>query len=116
MNGVKRILLVEDDPNDVELILTALDEFNLANEVVVVNDGADALDYLFRIGKFSTRINGNPVIILLDLKLPKINGIQVLQKIKSDEKLKLCLFVFSLPQRNQMIWKNATNSELMRML
>lgn len=88
MNSVKRILLVEDDPNDVELILTALDEFNLANEVVVVNDGAEALDYLYREGNFSSRPVENPVVVLLDLKLPKINGIQVLQKIKSDEKLK----------------------------
>ncbi len=88
MESFKRILLVEDDPNDIELTLTALEEYNLANKVVVASDGAEALDYLFRKGEYSDRHTGNPIVILLDLKLPKINGIQVLEKIKSDKKLK----------------------------
>lgn len=85
---IKRILLVEDDPKDVELTLEALSQHNLANEVVVVRDGAEALDYLHRNGKFSMRTEGNPAVVLLDLKLPKVNGMQVLAQMKSDEKLK----------------------------
>ena len=88
MEVLKKILLVEDDPNDVELTLTALEEYNLANETAVVSDGAEALDYLYNKGEYSTRPKGNPIVILLDLKLPKINGIQVLEKIKSDKRLK----------------------------
>ena len=88
MEGLKKILLVEDDPNDVELTLTALEEYNLANETAVVSDGAEALDYLYSKGEYSTRPKGNPIVVLLDLKLPKINGIQVLEKIKSDKQLK----------------------------
>ena len=88
MNEIKQILLAEDDPNDVELTLAALAEHNLANQVEVVRDGAEALDYLFRRGKFATRPDGNPVVVLLDLKMPKVNGLEVLHKIKTDEKLK----------------------------
>src|SRR6202048_2129386 len=89
MGGLGRILLGEDDPKDVELTLTALDEYNLANEVVVAPDGAEALDYLYSRGNFSTRSNGNSAVLLLDLKLPKVDGLEVLQQIKSDEKLKM---------------------------
>ncbi len=85
---VKTILLAEDDPNDVELTLTALGEYNLANRVAVVHDGEEALDYLYRRGKFSARLNGNPIFVLLDLKMPKVNGLEVLRKMKTDEKLK----------------------------
>lgn len=88
MKEIGRILLAEDDPNDVELILAALAEHNLANKVEVVRDGAEALDYLFRRGKFATRPDLNPVVVLLDLKMPKVNGLEVLHKIKTDEKLK----------------------------
>jgi DNA-binding response OmpR family regulator len=88
MNILGRILMVEDDPKDVELTLTALDEYNLANEVVVTRDGEEALDYLYCRGNFSTRSNDNPAVLLLDLKLPKVDGLEVLQQIRSDEKLK----------------------------
>jgi len=89
MNDLKRILLVEDDPKDVELTLTGLAEYNLANEVVVMGDGEEALDYLYRRGKYQTRHNGNPAVMLLDLKLPKLNGFEVLQQVRSDENLKM---------------------------
>jgi len=85
---LKRILLVEDNPNDAELTLEALAEHNLANSVELVKDGAQALDYLFRREAYAGRENGNPAVILLDLKLPKINGLEVLQQIRGDESLK----------------------------
>lgn len=89
MSILGRILLVEDDPKDVELTLTALEEYNLANEVVVARDGAEALDYLYSRGQYSSRSGENPAVLLLDLKLPKIDGLEVLQQIKSDESLRL---------------------------
>ena len=89
MNSLARILLVEDDPRVVELTMTALGEYNLANEVVVARDGEKALDYLYSRGEFSARPNDNPAVMLLDLKLPKVDGLQVLQQIRSDERLKL---------------------------
>ncbi|MEW6665065.1 MAG: response regulator [Thermodesulfobacteriota bacterium] len=87
MEALKRILLVEDDPKDIELILDALEEHNLANEVVVARDGVEALDYLYRRGPFALRPEGSPVLILLDLKMPRLDGSQVLKQIKSDEQL-----------------------------
>jgi CheY-like chemotaxis protein len=87
MTTLGRILIVEDDPNDVELTLTALADYNLANEVVVTRDGQQALDFLYCRGEFSTRAPGNPAVMLLDLKLPKIGGLEVLQQVKSDENL-----------------------------
>jgi DNA-binding response OmpR family regulator len=89
MPELGRILMVEDDPNDVELTLTALAEYNLANEVIVTRDGEEALDYLYCRGNFTTRTNDNPAVLLLDLKLPKVDGLQVLRQIKSDEKLRM---------------------------
>ena len=89
MSKLGRILLVEDDPRDVELTLTALGEYKLANEVVVTRDGQQALDYLHCEGEFNNRPNENPAVMLLDLKLPKIDGLEVLQHIRSDERLKL---------------------------
>jgi CheY-like chemotaxis protein len=89
MTALGRILIVEDDPNDVELTLTALTDYNLANEVVITRDGQQALDYLYCRGEFSRRSTGNPAVMLLDLKLPKIGGLEVLQQIKSDEHLKM---------------------------
>jgi CheY-like chemotaxis protein len=88
METLERILLVEDDPKDVELTLNALAEHNLANEIAVVRDGVEALDYLYRRGAFVSRPNGNPVVILLDLKMPRLDGVQVLRQLKSDETLR----------------------------
>jgi CheY-like chemotaxis protein len=89
IGNIKNILLVEDDPRDVELTLTALEEHNLANKVLVVHDGAEALDYLYRRGKFKTRAGGHPIVVLLDIKMPKVNGLEVLKTIKADEHLKI---------------------------
>lgn len=84
----KRILLVDDDTRDVELALSSLDEHHLANEVAVARDGAEALDYLYRRGPFSDRPIGNPVVVFLDLKMPKVDGHEVLATIKNDPVLK----------------------------
>jgi len=81
--------MVEDDPRDVELTLTALEDYKLANEVVVCRDGQEALDYLYSRGKFSDRVKENPAVMLLDLKLPKVDGLEVLQQVKSDERLRM---------------------------
>ena len=89
MEQLGRILMVEDDPKDVELTLTALEDYKLANEVVVTRDGEEALDYLYCRGNFTTRTPDNPAVLLLDLKLPKVDGLEVLQQIRSDEKLRM---------------------------
>jgi CheY-like chemotaxis protein len=86
--NIKNILLVEDDLRDVELTLAALEEHNLSNKVLVVNDGAEALDYLYHRGKFKIRAPGNPVVVLLDNKMPKVSGLEVLKTMKADETLK----------------------------
>jgi CheY-like chemotaxis protein len=84
------ILLVEDNPNDVELTLRALKKHNITNNVHVVKDGAEALEYIFATGAYASRdINHNPKVILLDLKLPKVDGIEVLRRIKSDGRTKV---------------------------
>jgi CheY-like chemotaxis protein len=101
MSAIGRILLVEDDPNDVELTLTALEEYHLANEVVVARDGAEALDYLYRRGAHADRFNGSPAVLLLDLKLPKVDGLEVLQQIKGDAKLKLIPVVVLTSSREE---------------
>lgn len=85
---LKRILLVEDDPRDVELTLEALSENNLGNAVDVVGDGEKALDYLYHRGGFAGRMGDNPAVILLDLKLPKVDGREVLRVIKADEAMR----------------------------
>ena len=87
-SDIKPILLVDDSPNDIELTLAALEENHLANEVIVVRDGQEALDYMFRRGVFRLRAEGNPAVILLDLKLPKVDGMEVLERLKSDADLK----------------------------
>jgi CheY-like chemotaxis protein len=101
MSTIGRILLVEDDPRDTELTMTALEEYNLSNEVVVAVDGAEALDYLFCRGKFQRRTGENPAVMLLDLKLPKVDGLEVLQQIKSDEKLRMIPVVVLTSSREE---------------
>jgi CheY-like chemotaxis protein len=96
-----RILMVEDDAKDVELTLTALEEYNLVNEVVIARDGQEALDYLYCQGQFSARPHDNPAVILLDLKLPKVDGLEVLNRIKSDEHLKMIPVVVLTSSREE---------------
>ena len=83
-----RILIVDDSPKDIELTIAALAENNLTNEVVVAEDGEEALDYLYKRGKFATYEKGNPAIILLDIKMPKMDGLEVLKHIRSEPKFK----------------------------
>jgi CheY-like chemotaxis protein len=87
--SIKNILLVEDDIRDVELTMSALEEHHLANKVTIVHDGAEALDYLYHRGKFKTRPPGNPVVVLLDNKMPKVSGLELLKTMKADEHLKM---------------------------
>ena len=101
MKTLARILLVDDNPNDAEMALEAFAESNLANEVVVVSDGQEALDYLLREGAFAERTPGNPAVILLDLKLPKIDGKEVLRRIRADARLKLVPVVIMTSSREE---------------
>ena len=89
MEKLGRILMAEDDGNDVDTTMTALEEYNLANEVIVTRDGEEALDYLYCRGKYELRASDNPAVLLLDLKLPKVDGLEVLRQVKSDDKLKM---------------------------
>ena len=101
MNPIHSILYAEDNPHDVELTLAALAEHNLANEVVVVGDGAEVLDYLHRRGRYQLRRDGNPALILLDLKMPKIDGLGVLQAIKQDPQLRVIPIVMLTSSREE---------------
>jgi CheY-like chemotaxis protein len=101
MTPLNRILLVEDSPRDAELVLDALDANQLANEVVHVRDGAEALEYLYRRGPFAGRSDGQPALILLDLKLPKVDGLEVLRQIKSDAALKMIPVVMMTSSREE---------------
>jgi len=89
VRNIRSILLVEDDVRDVELTLAALEEHHLANKVFVVHDGAEALDYLYHRGEFKNRAAGNPVVVVLDNKMPKVSGLEVLKTMKADEQLKI---------------------------
>jgi CheY-like chemotaxis protein len=96
-----RILMVEDDARDVELTITALEDYNLANEVVVTRDGEEALDYLYCRGQFANRSCDNPSVMLLDLKLPKVDGLEVLRQVKSDENLRMIPVVVLTSSREE---------------
>ena len=98
---LKKILIVEDNPNDLELTLEALGEYHIANTAHVVRDGAEALDYLCQRGTFADRPNGNPAVVLLDLKLPKMDGLEVLRAIRSDERLKFIPVVILTSSREE---------------
>ena len=97
----KRILLVEDNQKDIDLALAALEENELADEVIVVRDGEQALDYLCQRGNFRLRARGNPAVVLLDLKLPKVNGLEVLTQIKSDRQLQMIPVVMLTSSREE---------------
>lgn len=101
MAPLKRILLAEDNNHDVELTLAALEEYNLANEVVVARDGVEALDYLYARGKFTGHANGLPVVILLDLKMPKLDGLEVLRQLRNDPALKAIPVVMVTSSREE---------------
>jgi CheY-like chemotaxis protein len=101
MVELRRILLVEDNPYDVEMVLDGLGEYNLANEVVVARDGVEALDYLYRRNEFAGREEGNPAVVLLDLKLPKVDGIEVLRTVKADERLRFIPVVVLTSSREE---------------
>lgn len=101
MSPLKRILLAEDNPNDVELTLAALDEYNLANEVVVTRDGVETLDYLFQRGKFEGHANGIPAVILLDLKMPRVDGLEVLRQLREDPRFELVPVVMITSSREE---------------
>jgi len=98
---VKQILLVEDSDRDAELTLDALAQHNLVNEVMRVRDGIEALDYLCRRGQFADRHNGNPAVVLLDLKMPKMDGFEVLRQIRNDPQLKLIPVVVMTSSREE---------------
>jgi len=101
VNSLKRILLVEDSIRDAELILDALEGNKLANEIVHVRDGAEALDYLYRRGPFANRSDDHPALLLLDLKLPKVDGLEVLRQIKGDPALKMIPVVMMTSSRQE---------------
>ena len=101
MNPLRRILLVEDSARDAELILDALDGHKLANEVVHVRDGAEALDYLNRRGQFVSRSDDQPILMLLDLKLPRVDGLEVLRQMKGDAALKMIPVVMMTSSREE---------------
>jgi CheY-like chemotaxis protein len=101
MTEIKRILLVEDNAKDVELTLTALAHHHLANEVIVLRDGEQALQYLKQKGDFQSRPEGNPVVVLLDLKMPKVDGLEVLRQMRSEPKLRVVPVVMLTSSREE---------------
>ena len=101
MNQLKDILIVDDDPNDTELTLEALHAHRLANEIVVARDGAEALDYLHRRGKYEGRDRGNPAVVLLDIKMPKVDGLEVLRTMRGDPMLALIPVVMLSSSRQE---------------
>jgi two-component system response regulator len=101
MPTLKRILLVDDSPRDTEMALAALEAYRLANEVITLRDGAEALDYLYRRGEFAGRASGQPAVILLDLKMPRVDGLEVLRQIKGDPNLKMIPVVVMTSSREE---------------
>jgi CheY-like chemotaxis protein len=101
MNDIRTILLAEDNPKDVELTLEALSEHNLANNVTVVKDGVEAMEYLRCEGKYKMRRQGNPAVLLLDIKMPRMDGIEVLKAIRNDPTLKMLPVVMLTSSREE---------------
>ncbi len=101
MSEVKTILLAEDNPKDVELTMEALADSKLANQVVVVTDGVEAMDYLLTLGKYKTRKPGNPAAVILDIKMPRMNGIEVLRAIRAHECLKMIPVIMLTSSREE---------------
>jgi CheY-like chemotaxis protein len=101
MPNLRPILLAEDNPNDVELTLAALHSLNLANEIVVVNDGAQAMDFLCRRGTFSARPPVDPAVIVLDLKMPRVDGLEALRQIRADARLRVLPIVILTSSREE---------------
>jgi CheY-like chemotaxis protein len=101
MNPLRSILLVDDSPHDIELTLDALEQHHLANKVVTVRDGAEALDYLFRRGAYAGTTAEQPAVVLLDLKMPKVDGLEVLRQIKGDPQLKVIPVVMMTSSREE---------------
>ena len=116
--GIKNILLVEDDPRDVELTLAALEDQRLANKVEVVENGAEALDYLYRRGKFEMRAGGDPIVVLLDNKMPKVSGLEVLRAMRAEERLKTIPVVVLTSSRETPevveFYKNGANAYVVK--
>lgn len=98
---LKPILLVEDNPRDLELTLVALERSQLANDVIVLRDGAEALDYLFQRGTYASRTEGNPAVLLLDLKLPKVDGLEVLKAVRESSELRSIPIVMLTSSREE---------------
>ena len=101
MGSLKRILLAEDSPNDVELTLAALSENRIVNEVITVGDGAEALDYLMCRGRYQGRNDGPPAVVLLDIKMPKVDGLEVLRRIRADARLSTLPIVILTSSREE---------------
>lgn len=101
MSGLKRVLLVEDNAGDVELTLSALEEYRLANDVIVARDGAEAWDYLTRAGAYANRPAGLPAVVLLDLKMPRVDGLEVLRRMKNDAMLRTVPVVMLTSSREE---------------
>ena len=100
-DGLKRVLYAEDSAKDVELTMAALEQHNVANEVVVVRDGAEAWEYLSRSGRYAARPVGNPAFVLLDLKMPKMDGLEVLRRMRADETMRAIPVVILTSSREE---------------
>jgi CheY-like chemotaxis protein len=101
MNSLRPILLVEDNLNDIELTCAALKQNHVANDIIIARHGGEALDYLYRRANFERRTSGDPAVIFLDLKMPKVDGLQVLRQIKNDELLKMIPVVMLTSSREE---------------